>query len=84
MSSFNIEESQWFKKASSDLVGKKITGIRYLTEDEQENMGWYSKSVVIELDDSTVMYPSQDDEGNDAGAIFYQTPKNPNGVLPVV
>ena len=77
-------EQFWVDKISKELVGKKIKSIRYMSDEEQEDIGWYSKAVVIELDNGTIMYPSQDDEGNDAGSIFYQSKDNPNGVIPVI
>lgn len=77
-------EQFWVDKISKELVGKKIKSIRYMSDEEQEDIGWYSKAAVIELDNGTIMYPSQDDEGNDAGAIFYQSKDNPNGVIPVI
>jgi hypothetical protein len=71
--------------ARETLLGKKITGVRYLTNEEKENLAWYSKCVVITLDDGTLVFPSRDDEGNDAGALYYQ---NKTGtqlkVLPVI
>jgi hypothetical protein len=49
-----------------------------------EMMGWYNKCVVIVLDDGTLVYPSKDDEGNDAGALFYQKDDTDDYVLPVL
>ena len=46
------------------------------------NLGWYSRCVVMILDNGTVVYPSQDDEGNGAGSLFTNDYKNP--VLPVI
>lgn len=61
---------QWGKQAADFLVGKKITAVRYQTEEEMEAFGWYSAGIVITLDDGGELIPSRDDEGNDAGAIF--------------
>lgn len=60
----------WESKAASVLVGRKIKAVRYLLPDEVENLGWYSRSVVIELDNGVLVWPSRDDEGNDAGSLF--------------
>lgn len=60
----------WEKKAASVLVGRTIKRVRYLTPKEVESLGWYSRSVVIELDNGVLVWPSSDDEGNDAGALF--------------
>jgi hypothetical protein len=37
---------------------------------------------MIELEDGTIIYPSRDDEGNDAGALFTSNEKTPT--LPVM
>ena len=61
----------WTNKANSILLNRKIIGVRYLEDVEQEAFGWYSKCVVIELDNGTILFPAKDDEGNDAGALHY-------------
>jgi len=60
----------WADRASKELVGKTIKQVRYLTEKVQEDLMWYSSSLVIFFTDGSYMFPSQDDEGNDAGALF--------------
>ena len=55
-----------FKK----LVGKKITSIHHMTERESDNLGFSKKSVVIILDDGTLLVPIADDEMNDGGAML--------------
>lgn len=52
------------------VVGRKIVGIRWMTQDEMDREGWDNTTVLIELDDGTKLYPSQDDEGNGPGALF--------------
>lgn len=74
---------EWAKTGQDALIGKKIIAVRYLTEEEQSDLMWHSKCVVITLDDGTLIFPSQDDEGNDAGALYYQTTDQLN-VLPVI
>ena len=59
----------WDKKAKN-LVGRKIVGARYLTDEECKEMGWYNKPIAILLDDESWIFPSMDDEGNDGGALF--------------
>mgnify|MGYP003348420471 CR=1 FL=1 len=73
---------KWSKLASDLLVGRKIVKVRYMTNEEQENHMWSRKSVVIHLDNGVIIYPSADDEGNDAGAIF--TTQGELSVLPVI
>lgn len=65
----NEIEAKW-NASCQVLVGKKIKEVRYLTNDEKEDLGWYRRSLVIFFTDGTYMFPSQDDEGNDAGALF--------------
>ncbi len=56
-----------------ELIGKKIAKIRPMTAKELDDEGWertHSATSAIELEDGTVIYPSQDDEGNGAGVLF--------------
>jgi len=57
-------------ETSRILVGKKIASIRQLTKEELEEEGWDKGTTAIVLDDGTLVYPSQDDEGNGPGALF--------------
>ena len=54
----------------TNIIGKKIVAVRQMTKAEVDAEGWYSGTTAIELDDGTLIYPSQDDEGNDSGALF--------------
>jgi hypothetical protein len=63
-------ETEWLKLMNDKLAGRKIVKVRLLTKEEAEDLGWYSRSVVLHLDDGNLLYPSRDDEGNDAGALF--------------
>lgn len=75
-------EAHWTKAASDLLTGRTIKRVRYMTQREADHFGWYSRSVVIELDSGLLLWPSRDDEGNDAGSIF-TTDKNTD-TLPVI
>jgi hypothetical protein len=77
-------EQEWTKKAEKLLLNKKIVSVRYLSTQEQEMLGWNSRCILMQLDDGTLIYPSRDDEGNDAGALFYENYKNEDYVLPVI
>lgn len=77
-------EKSWLRYAERLLVGKRIKNVRYLDEEEQEQLGWYSSTIVMVLEDGTLIFPSKDDEGNDAGALFGQSPKGEEIVIPVV
>jgi hypothetical protein len=77
-------ETRWTAYAKKALLGRKIVRVRYLSDEEMEDMGWDSKPIVLELDNGTLMFPSADDEGNDGGAMFYCSEEDPNGVIPVI
>jgi len=83
MAKENIE-LQWTSYARTRLVGKKIKSVRYLTDNEAEGLGWYSKPLVIELNDGSLILPSRDDEGNDGGALFGQSKDGDEWTFPVI
>jgi hypothetical protein len=60
----------WTGQAAAALEGRTIVRVRYLREEELQSLYWRSTTVVLELDDGTLIFPSRDDEGNDAGALF--------------
>jgi hypothetical protein len=74
----------WEDYAEKHLLGKKITGLRYLNEEEQEGLGFYHTTLVIQFDDGTLIFPSRDDEGNDAGALFGQSPEGEDLTFPTI
>ena len=59
-------------------------GIRKIKRDdkEQEALGWYNSSLVIFFTDGSYLFPSQDDEGNGAGALFTSFKELPT--IPVI
>lgn len=71
-------------EAKKILEGRKIVRVRYMTEKEADVFCWPNKSVILQLDDGTLVFPSADDEGNDAGALFFQNPERDHGVIPVI
>lgn len=72
----------WEKRIGEFLVGKTIKEVRYLTDEEVEGLGWFTKALVIIFADGSYIFPSADDEGNDAGALFTSDDNLP--VIPVV
>ena len=62
-------EQYWTEKIAKHLVGKKITKVEYVTDDEMEDCMWYKKPIAIQLDNKYWLVPVMDDEGNDGGAI---------------
>ena len=62
---------EWQKKASEHLVGRTIKKVKWLDADSTYKLfGWDHQPCEIHLDDGTILTPSADDEGNNAGAIF--------------
>ena len=62
-------EKRWTDACAEFLVGKRIKAVRYLTEAEMNKMGWYSRPLVIIFEDGSHIFPMQDDEGNNGGAL---------------
>ena len=72
----------WNDIAGQLLVGRKIVKIEYMSKEEAEDFGWYSRPLCIQLDNGLWIYPTRDDEGNDGGALFTSDGRHP--VLPVL
>lgn len=60
-----------------EFIGKKIVGVIPLPKKVIELEGWdngYSRNAeyatALLLDDGSILYPSQDEEGNGPGCIF--------------
>ena len=62
-------EQYWTEKIAKHLVGKTITKVEYIGDDEMEENMWYKRPISILLDDGHWLTPLMDDEGNDGGAI---------------
>ena len=77
-------EKYWTGLAKKNLVGRKIVSVRYLSDEELETLDWYDKAIVIQLDDGSIIFPSRDDEGNGAGALFGQNEAGESIDLPVI
>ena len=77
------EKKEWSNRFRN-LLGKRIVGVRYLTQEETEASGWYSSPIVIELDDGSALIPQQDDEGNDGGALWIANSKCLDDLIPVI
>jgi hypothetical protein len=80
----NPVETYWCQIAAKALVGRKIEGVRWMSRAEAANVGWSRRAVVLILDDGSLLYPSSDDEGNDAGALFGQDAEGKDIALPVL
>lgn len=62
-------QEYWTEKINKELLGRKITKIEYLTQDELDNNMWDKSPIAIELDNRIWLVPMADDEGNDGGSI---------------
>ena len=60
---------KWTQFATKKLLGRKVVEVRYLTQEEQEEMGWLSNPLAIFFDDGSYIFAMADDEGNDGGAL---------------
>jgi len=54
------------------IVGSTVVDIRPMTQAEMDKEGWRKREIpmVLVLSSGTILYPSMDTEGNDAGALF--------------
>ena len=77
----SIITKKWEKKISSNLLGKTIANIEYLTEKEGRDNGWNQLPLVIIFTDGSWLLPMADDEGNNGGALF--TSAKEMNVIPV-
>jgi hypothetical protein len=56
-----------------EVVGRKIVAVKFLDKKIVEKEYWGDSphtGVALVLDDGSVIYPSQDEEGNGPGALF--------------
>lgn len=59
------------------LKGKRVSGIRYMTDQEAQDFGFYKKPLVIVFEGGDFMIPVTDDECNDGGsALFFHKERN--------
>jgi hypothetical protein len=60
-------------KIRAGLVGRKITSVAWLDEDQTSEVGWVKRPIVITLDDDTDLIPVTDEEQNDGGVLLHVT-----------
>lgn len=53
-----------------ELIGQKVKRFRKLTKKEIEAEGWDSPTSCIEFENGTIIFASQDSEGNGPGRLF--------------
>lgn len=54
------------------LVAKKISSVRYMTQEEADAFMWDKRPLVIRFTDGSFLVPQMDDEGNNGGAMYFQ------------
>ena len=62
-------KKQWLARVAPLLKRRTIAAVRSATNAELRQMMWHRAAVVLVLDGGTQLWPSSDDEGNDAGAL---------------
>jgi hypothetical protein len=73
---------KWEAECAEFLMGKTIARVRYMSTKEAEDNDWSMRPLIIFFTDKSYMYASQDDEGNNGGALFTS---NANlNVIPVI
>ena len=76
------KNTYWQDLVNKHLVGKYITKVEWLNpKDTKKVLGWDFQPCELHLNDGTIITPSQDDEGNDAGALFTNIKELP--IIPV-
>jgi|10_taG_2_1085330.scaffolds.fasta_scaffold48796_5 hypothetical protein len=75
-------KTDWEKLCRDFLIGKTIAKVRYMTEQESTNSGFYRRPLVIEFQDGSWIFSMADDEGNDGGA--YATSDGNLDTIPVM
>jgi len=75
-------EKKYEKELGQFLNSKRINDVRYMTQKEAQEMGWFSRPLIIFFEGGGFIYASADDEGNDGGAMFTSDKNNP--VIPVM
>ena len=59
------------REFDTSLIGRTITAVRQMTDEETDAMGWDYGSIIIELDGGELeLYAMSDAEGNDSGTIM--------------
>jgi len=54
---------------TTEIIGKKIIGMRRLTQVELKCLAWRHPCVALVLGGGIIVYPSSDEEGNDSGCL---------------
>ena len=57
------------QKAERMLLGRKITQVRYTTQEELLDYGWDKRPIMFTLDNNIRCVIYSDDEGNNGGSL---------------
>ena len=72
----------WQKRIEKYLLGKSIVKLEYMSEEDANKFGWSKRPIQILLSNGVWLTITQDDEGNNGGAIHTNI-KKPE-VIPVI
>ena len=66
-----MKNNYWQDLVDKHLVGRTIVKAEWLKPSEAKRLlGWDCQPIELFLDNGTILTPSMDDEGNNAGALF--------------
>ena len=77
-----MKDKNWEKLINKHLVGRKIVKAEYMPQKIADDMDWSSRPIELYLDNDVLLTISQDDEGNDGGAIRTNIKELP--IIPVI
>ena len=63
-------EGEWVQWAEDRLLGQHVALVRYLENEESEQMGWTERPLCIQFSDGSIIFAQCDPEGNAAGTII--------------
>ncbi len=62
-------EKETVTKLTEAFVGRKITGVRFMSTKEMADLDWSYRPIIIELEGGGFLFSLADDEGNNGGAL---------------
>jgi len=77
-----MTEQEWRNDAGNLLIGKTVTGVRYMSQHEAEENMWDQRPLAIFFDDGSFIIPMSDDEGNNGGSLYTSSEHLP--IIPVM
>jgi len=73
---------EWQKRIEKYLLGKSIIKLEYMSEEDAKKFGWSKRPIQILLNNGVWLTITQDDEGNNGGAIHTNIKKLE--IIPVI